>query len=590
MDYLLCNPIFAHPDSIILAKKFKRKCKKEPEYIKRLALELELIIEKKLTNNVIRVTEILDLLEKVPHIIRGSSGSSLVCYLLGITNIDPIEYNISFARFLNNYRSKLPDFDIDIPHIKHETAFKKINKEWGNQVARISNHVMYGQKSAIRKAIKDMGHNKRVSKKECNFSFFKDEKKKEELIKKTNENMGKFKNYSLHCGGIVFRDKGFDDDLLIKTKDQVIQQVKYNKDDIEKHNLFKIDILSNRGLTQLFTISKTPIEEYPDKDIKVIELLNKGKNIGLTFCESPGMRKILCLNKPQNIYNLAECLSLIRPMANDSKSMFVEEESNLNSKLKFDDDAIQYIAKILECDEGTADKYRRAFAKSNWKEINLFMWKIRDNPFKEKIKKKLLNLRKYSFCKSHAISYAKLVWALSYQKFYNPVNFWISTLNNCHSMYKQWVHFREAKLDTKLKLELGYYPFMLDEKKEKIIPVKKVKENNNLTKKQQLDKYGYWIDDDFYDDCEIIVIDKKKSIVKFNGLIACGRWCRKWIDGKYKFYTYITIGYKNGMFIDLKISDKWISTKNLVIKGTGIFIEVDRNAKYGYIEVESLDK
>ena len=124
------NPIFTHPESVILAKKFKRKCKKESEYIKRLGLELELIIEKKLTGNVIRVTEILDLLDKVPHIIRGSSGSSLICYLLGITNIDPIEYNISFARFLNYYRSKLPDFDIDIPHIKHETAFKKINKEW----------------------------------------------------------------------------------------------------------------------------------------------------------------------------------------------------------------------------------------------------------------------------------------------------------------------------------------------------------------------------------------------------------------------------------------------------------------------------
>ena len=582
----ICDPVFSHNDAITLAKKFQRKCPKTKQYVERLGMELRLIIEKKLTNNILRVTEILELLHKIPHIIRGSSGSSLVCYLLGITDIDPIKYNISFARFLNHYRSKLPDFDIDIPHIKHELAFKKINKKWGNQVARISNHVSYGQKSAIRKAIKELGFNKRVPKKDCNLNFFKDEDKKKELEKKTKELTGQFKNYSLHCGGIIFQEEGFTDDILIKTKDQVIQQVNYNKDDVDKKDIFKIDILSNRGLTQLFDISKTPIENYPDSDPKVIELLKSGKNIGLTFCESPGMRKILCLNKPKNIFELAECLSLIRPMASESKSVMIEEESSRKSDLKFDDDAIQYISQLLNCDEGIADKYRRAFSKSNWKEINLFMWKIKDNPQKEKIKKKLLNLRKYSFCKSHAISYAKLVWALAYNKVYNPAEFWVSTLNNCHSMYRSWVHFREAKIDGKVNLELGHFPFVLDVDTNTIRPVNKVKEKN-LCQKEQLNKYGYWISDEFYEGCSVQVLDKEKSLVKFTGLLACGRWCRKWIKGKYKFYTYLTIGYKNGFYIDLKIDDKWISTKNAnIIEGTGTFIEVDKSAKYGYISVE----
>lgn len=57
-------------------------------------------------------------------------------------------------------------------------------------------------------------------------------------------------------------------------------------------------------------------------------------------------------------------------------------------------------------------------------------------------------------------------------------------------------------------------------------------------------KYEYWIDDDFYDGCGIKMIDKKSKTVKFTGLIACARWCRKWINGKYKFYTYITIKNK----------------------------------------------
>jgi len=567
-----------------LAKKFIRKCPKEKEYIDRMKLELQIIIEKGLTKHILRVCEILELLKKTPHIIRGSSGSSLICYLLGITNIDPIKENICFARFLNYYRSKLPDFDIDIPHIKHEYAFKKISKKWNNQVARISNHVKYGQKSAIRKAIKELGYNKRVPKKDCNLNFFKENEMKEKLIEKVNEITGTFKNYSLHCGGIVFNENGFPKDILIENK--IIQQVNYNKDDIDKKGLFKVDILSNRGLTQLFDISKKPIEEYPDKDQKVIELLCSGKNIGLTFSESPGMKKILCLNKPQNIYNLAECLSLIRPMASESKSVMIEEESNRNSSLKFDDDAILYIQKLIDCDEGVADKFRRSFAKSDWKEINKFMWKIKDNPNKEKIKKKLLNLRKYSFCKSHAISYAKLVWALAYNKVYNPKEFWISTINNCYTtMYQKWVYFREAKLDGKLELTLGDYPYILDENKEKIISLNPYKKE--LSKKKQIEKFGYWINDDFFDNCSIKVIDNKKSEVKFIGLIACGRWCRKWIDGKYKYYTYLTIGYKNGYYMDLKIEDKWLSIKNnILVEGDGTFIEIDKNAKYGYILVK----
>ena len=152
-------------------------------------------------------------------------------------------------------------------------------------------------------------------------------------------------------------------------------------------------------------------------------------------------------------------------------------------------------------------------------------------------------------------------------------------------MYRSWVYFREAKLDGNLKLELGEYPYILDN--DVIKPVKKVKEKE-LSKKEQLNKYGYWIEDEFYDGCCVQVIDKEKSLVKFIGLLACGRWCRKWIKGKYKFYTYLTIGYKNGFYIDLKIEDKWMPTKegNLV-EGSGEFVEVDKIAKYGYIIVDS---
>jgi DNA polymerase-3 subunit alpha len=577
IDSLLSDSIFGHDDSIALAKKFIRKCPKNDIYISRLCDELKLIVSKNLATNIFRVCEILELIHDIPHIIRGSSGSSLVCYLLGITNIDPIKENISFSRFLNKYRNKLPDFDIDIPHNKHDIAFARISKKWNSKVARISNHVCYGEKGAKKKAEKVLGLSK---KKALNDS------EKELVLAKKTEYLGKFKNYSLHCGGIIFFKDDIPDDLLIKKKKpDVINQIKYNKDDIEQKGFFKIDILSNRGLTQLFNIQNTPVEDYIENEI-VFNSLQDGKNIGITFAESPGMRKVFITNKPKSIMDLAKCLAIIRPMANDVKIYDDVGSASKVDSLVFDDDAIFYIMKKSGCDEGLADKFRRAFAKGDWKIINQFGWLIKDDPDKEKVKKKLLNLKKYSFCKSHAISYAKLVYALAYHKVFNPKKFWISTINTCQSMYRSWVHYREAKL-AGLKICLGGWPYRLSIDETQLVALNKINaDDESLDTKYQFEKYGYWIQDDFYPGCKIKVINKDTNLVEFNGLIACSRWCRKWINNKYNYYTYLTIGYKNGLYIDLKIKDKWLSIKKYnLITGNGIFKEICAKNHFGMINV-----
>jgi len=139
----------------LITNKFVRKCPDLLEYSSRLEKELDLIVKKKFVNYILQVCEILELVGDTPHIIRGSSGSSLVCWLLGITNIDPISNSICFARFLNEFRNSMPDIDMDFPHNHRDKIFTKIFEKWNN-VVRISNHVLYGQKSAIRKALKDM--------------------------------------------------------------------------------------------------------------------------------------------------------------------------------------------------------------------------------------------------------------------------------------------------------------------------------------------------------------------------------------------------------------------------------------------------
>ena len=110
-------------------------------------------MSKNLFKNILCALDILELTKDIPHITRGSCGSSLVCYLLGISHTDPIKYNISFARFLNIYRNNLPDIDFDFPHYLRDEVFLKLYQKWGNKVVRISNHNYYHEKSALRASL-----------------------------------------------------------------------------------------------------------------------------------------------------------------------------------------------------------------------------------------------------------------------------------------------------------------------------------------------------------------------------------------------------------------------------------------------------
>jgi hypothetical protein len=144
----------------------------------------------------------MKLIEDIPHIIRGSAGSSLVCYLTKITNIDPIKENICLARFLHELRDSMPDVDFDFPYNLRDKVFNRINKNFPDKMARISNHIMFREKSALRKAIKEVDTNKTISQKSIkNFNNLKlNEDLKNEIIEKKNELLNTFRCFSIHCG------------------------------------------------------------------------------------------------------------------------------------------------------------------------------------------------------------------------------------------------------------------------------------------------------------------------------------------------------------------------------------------------------
>ena len=190
---------------INLYSRFKRPIPNQEIYIHRLHKEYELFKSKNLLNYLLRALKILELAGDIPHVTRGSCGSSLICYLLGISHVDPVKYDIKFARFLNEFRNTLPDIDFDFPHNMRDDIFLKLELNWPGKVARISNHIHYHEKSAIREAFRKMGINKFIGKydiqTEMNKLSLKERKKLKDIAKKLED---EFRGYSLHCGGIVF--------------------------------------------------------------------------------------------------------------------------------------------------------------------------------------------------------------------------------------------------------------------------------------------------------------------------------------------------------------------------------------------------
>ena len=544
-----------------IVKYFKREIPNEEKYLKRLDYEIKLIQSKKLFGNMVQALQILDLTKNIPHVTRGSCGSSLVCYLLGISHVDPVKYNISFARFLNKYRENLPDIDFDFPHYLRDEVFLKLFQKWGNKVARISNHNYYHEKSALREALRINGIRKIISKydlqKEINSL---DEELQRKIFKTQRELEGKFRGFSLHCGGIIYFPNGIpSDNILERQKDSIITQVTLNKVDVSKNNNFKIDILSSRALSQLYycnSFNKIDFDKHIG-DIETIDLLCRGENIGLTLAETPIMRKALLLIQPKTINELAICISIIRPAASEAKNDF--ETGKSGNYLVFDDDVLNIISNLVGCDEEVADKLRRGYCKGKSECIELLQTFLDKKPIliRRKIKNILKNLNKYSFCKAHAISYAQLIWQLAFQKVHKPKRFWKATLKNVNSSYRNWVHLYEAKCN-------GINP----KQRQKSIYAERKNKNFIEMKSplEQLQKYGYWNmkDDSFFPDCYGVI---HNEYYHFMGVIASSRILR--YGKKRNLILFVGIGKQE--YIEITVKGKFkFDSQIVIIKGKGI--------------------
>ena len=517
-----------------LLDRFKRPIPPGDNYQNRLAEEFELILSQRFTDYFLQICDIIDLTTDLTHMTRGSAGSSLVCYLLGITDVDPIMWNIPVARFMNPMRDDLPDVDIDFEHHRQTEVMERIFRKWPGKTARLSNYVTYKEKSARREAAKRLGATGNLPRNFTYDSVGVDAKEAKRIERKL---LGKKRAISKHCGGIVMFTRQLPKSLI--SQDNQILLDKYEVEDLEH---LKVDILANRGLSQLLEIDPhTPLADYPETDEATSKLLSRGDVLGVTQGESPAMRRLFRAIQPTCMQDCVFATAMVRPVAMSGRqkaAMFQDwSQEVVQDSVVFEDDAIDIISSIIGVDMYEADMYRRAFAKKNDEKILEFVERLGNNPRKAEAMAALQELSGFGLCRAHAVNLGRLIWALAYQKAHNPEEFWRANLRHCQGSYKGWVYQAEAHrkgIDTKPGWWQHGFP-------------------------RGLGVESKWLDK-----------------VVYAGVIANGR-VFKGNSGRY--VTFLTLGTGYGEYIDVTIQRPFAYRDGDVVSGQGV-VKHSNNSDY----------
>jgi len=507
-----------------LLQRFKRPIPQTEEYTLRLVEEFELILNQRFTDYFLQICDIIDLTQDLTHMTRGSAGSSLVCYLLGITDVDPIKWRIPVARFMNPMRDDLPDVDIDFEHHRQLEVMDRIFKKWPGKTARLSNYVMYRQKSARKEAAKRLGVKGNLPR---NFKYEDYDIDPKEAKRIENRLIGKKRAISKHCGGIVMFTRQLPKSLISQYNQILLD--KYEVEDLEH---LKVDILANRGLSQLLEIDPdTALADYPEEDQKTSELLCRGDILGVTQGESPAMRRLFRAIQPTSVHDCVFATAMVRPVAMSGRqkaAMFQDwSQEAIQDSIVFEDDAISIISDIIGVDMYEADMYRRAFAKKNDEKILEFVERMGVHPRKQEAMAALQSLSGFGLCRAHAVNLGRLIWALAYQKAHNPKEFWRANIKHCQGSYRPWVYQVEAH-------------------------------------RQGIPTYSGWWHRGFPNNVGVrqLWLDR----VEFAGVIANGRCYR----GKgNRWVTFLTLGIGYGEYIDIVVKRAVSYRDGDIVQGQG---------------------
>ncbi len=480
----------------ICLKSLKEKgLDKDEKYISRLNYELDIIRQKGFTQYFLFVYEIISY-AKANNILflgRGSAASSLVSYLLGITEIDPIKFNLYFERFLNPARESFPDIDIDFSWKEREKILQFLFKKYPSNCCMVSTNITMSLKGAFRNCAKFFGmEEEKITKYSKLIPAFIStnniDKIKiflyeigidDQIVKYTLKLLNLPYAKGTHPGGIVFSSPDIlnSTPFLYGSKGLTISHFDLNY--IEYAGLIKIDILSQRALQVLQDAIKN-IREIDNKNFYInFEIANSDeetwKNIsqgdcrGCFYIESPAMINLLRELKAGNFLELVAASSVIRPGVSDSgmKDEYISRKRNLKNfeydipilkdilgetfgVMIYQEDVLKVASIVGNLSLSEADFLRKSM---NGKGRSIKQIKLLKNKFingglankyniktLEKIWSQIESFAGYAFCKAHSASYAVLSVILAYIRTHFPAFFYAAILNNFGGYYPSFAY------------------------------------------------------------------------------------------------------------------------------------------------------
>lgn len=419
---------------------------------------------------------------------RGSAAGSLVSYLLGITNVDPLKYDLLFERFLNPERVSLPDIDIDFSDVRREEVIHYVKHKYGSAyVAQIITFGSFAARSLMRELMKvfdvhdedeqyilnNIPNNRSeslltlIEGNEAFKGYIKQSKKLRQLFSVALKLEGLPRHVSTHPAGIVIGKRPLIEDVPLTKAANDMYLTQYAMDELEKIGLLKMDILGLKNLTLIERITTSikkqtdaqiDINHLPEDDPATFALLQAGKTNGIFQLESAGMKNALRKIRPTSLHDVIDLNALYRPGPMEFIDTYAKRKhgqmqvqyihEDLRPILESTYGVLIYQEQIMKIAHqfaglklGQADILRRAVSKKDRAEMSkmqdVFIQGCLANGYEKKVAEEvfswIVQFANYGFNKSHSVAYSKVSYQLAYLKANYPTSFFAQILNTTTS-------------------------------------------------------------------------------------------------------------------------------------------------------------
>lgn len=461
---------------------------------KRIDYELEVIFQKQYPEYFLIYQDMAKWAEreKIPINTRGSAAGSIVSYCLGITTVDPIEYNLPFERFLNPFRPSAPDIDMDIADDMRDEMIHYLKEKYGHEkVAQICTFGRMLARGSVRDIARVMGYpyevgdrlSKSVPEGSQGFPMtikraledsedlrreYETNEDAKKIIDLARQVEGNARHLSVHAAGVVISPSELTDFTPIQhdkpNGDKIITQYEMNA--CEAIGLVKLDILGIRNLSilrgalQLVKINTgkdIDLKKIPLDDKKTYEMLSRGETMGVFQLSGGGMTKHLVELRPERIEDLFQMVALYRPGPMNFIPEYIKRKHNpslvkyLDPRMEkflsgsygilvYQDDVLYCAIELAGYTWAEVDKFRKAIGKKKPGEMeeqrDKFINGCIERGMSEEVTKELFSqietFAAYGFNKAHAASYGMVAYQTAYMKANYPVEYMTALMTAEH--------------------------------------------------------------------------------------------------------------------------------------------------------------